>query len=65
MLKWLLTLFLATLVLGAAQPWLRRHLRLGQLPGDVVIPWRGRQIFLPFTSTLLSSLLLTLIFRLL
>ena len=63
MLKWLLTLAIALLVLTAASPWLARY-GLGRLPGDVTVRWRGRDWYLPFTTTLLCSLALTLISRL-
>lgn len=63
MLKWLLTLMVAVLILGLMAPSLTRRLRIGRLPGDVVLHWRGRSYPLPFTSTLLLSLLLTLIAR--
>ena len=60
MMKWLVTLVLALLVLGLLTPWLNR-LGLGQLPGDVQIK-RARGVFyFPFTSVILSSLLLSLI----
>jgi len=45
-LKWLLTLLIALLVLGALTPWLRR-LGFGRMPGDITIE-RGRQtVFVP------------------
>jgi hypothetical protein len=60
MMKWLVTLVLALLVLGLLTPWLNR-LGLGRLPGDVQIK-RARGVFyFPFTSVILSSLLLSLI----
>jgi len=62
MLKWLLTLALALIVLTCASPWLTRY-GLGRLPGDVVIRIRGRPYYLPFTTTILLSLALTLIVR--
>ena len=36
----------------------------GRLPGDITVRWRGRPVFLPITSTILLSLLLTLVARL-
>lgn len=65
MLKWALALFVAVFVLGALQPGLASRLRLGRLPGDVRVRMRGREYFFPFASTLLLSLLLALIGRLL
>jgi len=60
MLKWLLTLVVALVVLTAVSPWLAR-LGLGRLPGDMTIRMRGRLYSLPFTSTILLSLLLALL----
>ena len=63
MLKWLLVLVVGIVVIVLMTPWLARH-GLGRLPGDLTVRWRGRPIYLPITSTLLLSLLLTLIARL-
>lgn len=63
-MKWLLTTFLALLILTALQPWLQK-LGIGRLPGDLRIKRKGREIVLPFTSTVLLTLLLTLLARLL
>ena len=62
MLKWTVTLLVALVVLTAVSPWLARF-GLGRLPGDVSIRVRGRDYSLPFTTTILLSLLLTLIAR--
>ena len=62
MLKWLLVLAVGVIVISLASPWLARR-GLGRLPGDVTIRWRGRPVYLPITSTLLLSLVLTLIAR--
>ena len=60
MVKWLVTLVLALLILGLLTPWLNR-LGLGRLPGDVRIK-RARGVFyFPFTSVILTSLLLSLL----
>ncbi len=64
MLKWLVTLAVALVVLTALSPWLAR-LGLGRLPGDVRVRMKGRDYFLPFTTTILLSLALTAIARLL
>ena len=63
MLKWLLTLMLALVVLTLCTPWLRKY-GLGRLPGDVSLRHKGRRYYLPFTSTILLSLALTLLARL-
>jgi hypothetical protein len=62
-LKWILTVAVALIVLSCAAPWFARY-GLGRLPGDVVVRIRGRQYYLPFTTTILLSLALTLIARL-
>jgi hypothetical protein len=62
MLKWLLTLILALVVLTMCTPWLRKF-GLGRLPGDISFRYKGRLYSLPFTSTILLSLALTLLAR--
>lgn len=64
MVKWLVTLFVALVILSAATPLLRRF-RLGRLPGDLQIPVRGRVYYVPFATTVVLSLLVWLIGRLL
>lgn len=63
MLKWLLVLAVGVVVITLLTPWLGRF-GLGRLPGDITVRWRGRPIYLPITTTLLLSLLLTLFARL-
>jgi hypothetical protein len=63
MLKWLLVLVVGVVILTALTPWLARH-GLGRLPGDITVRWRGRNIYLPITTTILLSLALTLFGRL-
>lgn len=55
MLKWLVTLFVVLAILAIAMPR-SASFALGRLPGDLRIPLRGRVIYIPFTSTLLLSL---------
>lgn len=64
MLKWLLTLLVALVILTLLSPWLARF-GLGRLPGDVTVRVRGRDVYLPFTTTILLSAALTLLARLL
>ena len=64
MLKWLLAFVVALVVLTALSPWLARR-GLGRLPGDVTVRVRGRNYYLPFTTTILLSLALTLLVRIL
>ncbi|WP_420474747.1 DUF2905 domain-containing protein [Noviherbaspirillum sp. ST9] len=56
MIRWVLTIFLALIVFSAAMPWLEK-LGIGRMPGDVRFKLFGRQIFLPFASTLLLSMI--------
>jgi len=59
-MKWLLTLVLALLILGMFTPWLNR-MGLGRLPGDIQIKRKRGVFYFPFTSVILTSLLLSLI----
>ena len=63
LLKWLLVIAVGVVVIALAAPWLARH-GLGRLPGDVTVRWRGRPVYLPITTTILLSLVLTLVGRL-
>ena len=63
MLKWLLVIAVGVAVISFATPWLARH-GLGRLPGDITVRWKGRPVYIPITTTILLSLLLTLIGRL-
>ena len=62
MLKWLLTLAIALVILTAVSPFFARF-GLGRLPGDMTVRFRGRSYYVPFTSTILLSIALTLIAR--
>ena len=55
MFRWLLVIFLALMVINALAPWVRK-LGVGKLPGDLRFKLFGRDFFLPFTSTVLLSL---------
>jgi hypothetical protein len=65
MLKWLLTLLVVLVILAAATPLLGRfrmgRFSLGNLPGDFRVPLRGRVYYVPFASTVLLTLLVWLI----
>jgi hypothetical protein len=63
LLKWLLVIVVGVVVITIAAPWLARH-GLGRLPGDLTVRWRGRPVYLPITTTIVLSLLLTLVGRL-
>jgi len=61
-LKWLLVLVVGVVVITLLTPWLSRY-GLGRLPGDITVRWRGRPLYLPITTTLLLSAILTLLAR--
>jgi hypothetical protein len=63
MLKWILTLVVAIFVLGIVAPHLARFIRFGHLPGDIAFRFRGRNYYLPFTTTVIFSALLLLVSR--
>jgi hypothetical protein len=50
MLKWLLTVLIGLVILAAVAPRLR-------LPGDFRIPLRGRVYYIPLASTVLLTLI--------
>ena len=62
-MRFVVTLFLALVVLTALQPWLQR-MGLGRLPGDLRFRIGKREVLLPFASTLLLTFLAFLIGRL-
>lgn len=64
MLKWLLTTIVALVLLSGLMPLLARF-GLGKLPGDITLNVRGRAFYIPITTTIVLSLLLALIARLL
>ena len=61
MLKWILTLCVALVVLTVFLP--PGKFGLGRLPGDIRLRHKGRDYYLPFTTTILLSLALTLLGR--
>ncbi|MCS6945827.1 MAG: DUF2905 domain-containing protein [Sutterellaceae bacterium] len=62
-MRFVVTLFLALVVLAALHPWLQR-LGIGRLPGDLRFRLGKREVLLPFASTLLLTFLVYLIGRL-
>ena len=64
MLKWVVMLIVALIVLTVLAPWLSKY-GLGRLPGDLTLRYKGKLYYLPFTSTILLSLALTLLTQLL
>lgn len=64
MLKWILTLVVAIFLLGIITPHLARFIRFGRLPGDFAFRLGGRHYNFPVATTVVFSLLLWLISRL-
>jgi hypothetical protein len=62
-MRFIVTLFIALIVLTALQPWLQK-LGIGRLPGDLRFRIGKREYLLPFTSTLILTVLMFLIGRL-
>ena len=60
MIRWMLVIFLALLLISWFSPALQK-LGFGRLPGDVRFKLFGREMFLPFTSTILLSMLAAVI----
>ena len=60
MIRWVLVVFLALMLISWLTPALQR-LGFGKLPGDLRFRLRGREMFVPLTSTLLLSMLAALI----
>lgn len=63
-MRWFLAIFVGLVVLASALPWLEK-IGLGRLPGDLRFRVFGKAIFLPFASTVLLSLLLFVVLRVL
>lgn len=61
MSRTLILLGVLLVVIGVLWPWLGK-LGLGRLPGDIVIERENFRLYLPITTSLLASLLLSLIF---
>ena len=55
MIRWMIVIFLALLLISWFSPALQK-LGFGRLPGDLRFKLFGREMFLPFTSTILLSL---------
>ena len=62
MIKWILVLAVGVILLGLFAPQLAK-LGLWKLPGDLRFTHKGREYFLPITSTVLLSVALTLLLR--
>ena len=60
-LKWLLTIVIAIILIGAFSPWLRR-VGIGRMPGDIHVERDGRRYSFPLGSTMILSLLVSLVY---
>lgn len=60
MQKNLIYLGLAVILLGLCWPWLVK-LHLGRLPGDIVIDRPGLKVYIPVSTMILVSLVLSLL----
>ncbi|MEW8586441.1 MAG: DUF2905 domain-containing protein [Candidatus Thiodiazotropha sp.] len=60
MQRFLFGLAIAALLLGLAWPWLGK-LPIGRLPGDIVVERENFRFYLPLTSMLLASFLISVI----
>ena len=64
MIRWLIVVLLALILLNGLTPWLQK-LGFGRLPGDLRFKIFGREIFLPFATTIFLSLIAAGISRIL
>ena len=62
MLRWVLVIFLALVLISWMSPLLKR-IGLGQLPGDFRFRLFGREWYVPLTSTLLLSFVVSLLVK--
>ncbi|MEJ2760198.1 MAG: DUF2905 domain-containing protein [Gammaproteobacteria bacterium] len=60
MQKTLIIVGLIILATGLAWPWLSR-LPLGRLPGDIVIDRPGLKVYIPITTMILASAVISLV----
>jgi hypothetical protein len=60
MQKWLIAIGLLVVVIGFLWPYLGQ-LRLGRLPGDIVIERENFRFYFPIVTSLLASVVLSLI----
>lgn len=62
MLRWILVIFLALVLISWMSPLLQR-IGLGRLPGDFRFRLFGREWYVPLTSTLLLSFVVSLLMK--
>lgn len=61
MQKLLITVGIAAILLGLFWPWLAK-LGLGKLPGDIIVKRDEFTLYLPVTTSILVSIVLSLLF---
>jgi hypothetical protein len=61
-IRWLLTLLLASVLLSGLRGWLAK-IGLGRLPGDFTLRLGRRELYVPFGSSVLLSLIAWVIAR--
>lgn len=61
MQKWLIIIGLLIVAAGLLWPWLNK-IPLGRLPGDIVIDKPNLKIFIPVTTMILISVILSMLF---
>lgn len=59
-MRWMIVFLIALLIFNRFGVWLERF-GFGRLPGDVRFRLLGRQIFLPFASAVVLSVLATVV----
>ena len=64
MIRWVIVIFVALVVFANLLPWLQK-LGLGRLPGDLRFKLFGKIFTIPFASTILLSLAILLIAKVL
>ncbi|MBV8625277.1 DUF2905 domain-containing protein [Herbaspirillum sp. NPDC087042] len=64
MIRWIVVIFLAVIVFSTLLPWLEK-LGIGRLPGDLRFRLFGRIYSLPFASTILISVVVFLLAKIL
>lgn len=57
MIRWMLLIFIVLVLLNAATGIIRK-VGLGRLPGDFTFRLLGREVFIPFASAVLVTVLL-------
>lgn len=60
MQKTLILIGIAVVVVGLFWPWLAK-LPLGRLPGDIIIDRPGFKVYIPITTMVIISIVLTVI----